>query len=216
MPAEARETVEEAELEEVTDAEIGNRAEVGRKFVVLYLLFVSRARILQAVWIVEQRNGILRFTSGIAAMLLLPPLECVQVVVVECAVKVDHPSGDLHMLVHRAVLETPPAVAPETEKPDAVGAVTDIAAHEPSPKLEGESIDIVERAVRKHRFETFDGVGRKVLVGVQSQDPTCLNRQVVECPVELLRVEPRPLVFDKVNSWSLKLELEGRGDGLNN
>ena len=37
MPAEAGGAVEEAELEEVADAEVGKRAEVGRKFVVLRL-----------------------------------------------------------------------------------------------------------------------------------------------------------------------------------
>ena len=69
--AEAGEAVEESELEEVADAEVGEGAEVARQFIVFHL-----AGILECAG-----DGLLRLSPGIAAMLLLPPFKGVEVVV---------------------------------------------------------------------------------------------------------------------------------------
>ena len=46
VPTPARAAIEETELEEVTNAEVGNSAEVARQFLIFDLLAVGRARIL--------------------------------------------------------------------------------------------------------------------------------------------------------------------------
>ena len=71
MPAEAGEAVEEAELEEVADAEVGDGSEVARQFVVFRL-----AGVLECA-----SDGLLRFALDVAAMFLLPPIKRVEVVV---------------------------------------------------------------------------------------------------------------------------------------
>ena len=71
MPAPAGDAVEEAELEKVADAEVGDGAEIGREFVVLRLARIGPDTGLQAL------NRLLRFAIGVATMLFLPPLRFV-------------------------------------------------------------------------------------------------------------------------------------------
>ena len=77
VPAETGEAIEEAELEEVADAEIGDSVKIARQFVVLRFARIGPDSGLQTLY------RLLRFALGVAAMFLLPPIKRVQVVIIE-------------------------------------------------------------------------------------------------------------------------------------
>lgn len=53
-----------------------------------------------------------------------------------------------------------------------------------------------QAAVRDQPLDLFARFGIKILVRIQPQNPRCLDRQIVERPVELLGMIPRPCAVD--------------------
>ena len=77
VPAETGEAVKKAELEKVADAEVGEGAKIARQFVILRLAWIGPDTRFQAL------HCLLRFALGVAAMLFLPPLQRIEVIVIE-------------------------------------------------------------------------------------------------------------------------------------
>ncbi len=186
VPHPAGVTVEEAALEDIADAEVEQRAQIGRPAVVGFLLG------LEADLATVERQRVLRLALRVAAVLRAPPVHTVQVVVVERAVEIDGVSACEHdVLVHLALFAMPRARAPDAQQTDSHGGVVDLAAAEPTLEFKIQSRDVVGQ-VRQLRLQSFDRLQRQVLVGVEAEHPLRIDRTVLQRPVKLFRVQSRP------------------------
>ena len=72
----------------------------------------------------------------------------------------------------------------------------DLPAHELPLKRELQRANLLVHPI-KIRLQPFNRLRHQILVRIQPQHPLRLNRQIVQRPVELHRLQPRPFMLDQ-------------------
>ena len=189
MPHPPRVAVQKAQQDEIPQAEVGERPQIRRKPVVEPLGRLERLA----------RERVHRLALGIPAMLFAPPVHRVEVVVREFPLQAPvAPLGRDDVLVHRPVLAASDAALEEAHHGDVRRAAeADLASAKNARARERERGHVRRQtAVRDQFLHLLAGLRVEILVRVEPQNPCRPDRQVVERPVELLGIQPRPVVVD--------------------
>ena len=185
VPAPTGAPIEKTKLHEIPNTEIQDSAEVWRQFIILSLICISRS---------TNRN--LRFSFGISLMLGLPFRKRNKRFIDKVILEFHNFSCDNQMLIHNHSIVIPRFPLPEqAQYPRRICSMLNPAARKIMPTLQNYTINIFINR-RQPRFYFVYQFLRQPLISIYSQKPFRFNIQIIQRPIKLRRLIPRPFTLN--------------------